>query len=308
MSKGKSKEPVQKNEMRSFVPSRSTFLNTVAIIIALSTSFYTYTLGFHQVGRALNEMHGFVMNILPNKGVGVIPDETLRIFVLKTNETIPDNLMERVKKLKLNKFTMFSKAVCLSGEDTDVLKVSMDRSMNNVPKSVRETLCERALFKGITDYKDVEQNTGFDSRNVDNTGHVFLAFFHTKKLGDKNYRSCILVTGVDLKVAEQVETWEEKVEEKIVYVEKCQSGGLLKLETCHKVPMTVKQTTKFPIFKAGAISLEESEALFKYMQKNAVDNAKLLIAETKDLLTQNRENQETLGWSEGFPKPKIANS
>lgn len=104
------------------------------ILIALAAVFLTYSSGFHEVAKALNEMHEFFMKILPNKDV--IPDETLRIFVLKTNETIPENLMERVKKLELNKFTMFSKAVCLSGEDTDVLKVGMDRAMNKRSRNI----------------------------------------------------------------------------------------------------------------------------------------------------------------------------
>eukprot|EP01025_Chloroclados_australasicus_P037504 TRINITY_DN3829_c0_g2_i3.p1 TRINITY_DN3829_c0_g2~~TRINITY_DN3829_c0_g2_i3.p1 ORF type:complete len:385 (-),score=54.05 TRINITY_DN3829_c0_g2_i3:1047-2201(-) len=171
----------------------------------------------------------------------------------------------------IEQMKIFSSAACVQGEFQAVQK-ALDKQLGNVPKDVRETVIDQCLVEGVS-----VQNSRQDATMDVETGakaHAYLTFWSTEyinsPISQPEYSSCVMVTGIELSVAEELAGWEVSTDYKTVGYEDCHC----RLFGCKKCPIIKEITSKKPIFKRHQITLNEHKQLHKEMVGMAVQQVK----------------------------------
>lgn len=182
----------------------------------------------------------------------VLPDLTLATFVRQGQAMISQEEEDILNLAPIEKFSLFAKATCQSASRLDILIGKLKGGLNGVPESVREKILEKTP-PGVIEYMNSDSNTAFDVTGSVNTASVYYSIYHTKKLNNKEYRSCVLVSGMNVKIAEQIIAWEEEMMEGRATIR------------------------RFPVFKKSVVDGKQLDALFYLLVRNAVDSAKAAI-------------------------------
>lgn len=207
------------------------------------------------------------------------PEFMLAEFVRNEAKKIPGKEIDFIRNLPIDKHHMFAKATCLTGTNLAEMKNVLDKTYTNVPGNCRDIVLNQAFSDNIIDFRNNDHTKVIDTTT--NTAHVFFFFYHTKKLSDENFSTCVLITGVNMTVGQQ-----------IAYYDESENGK------------------KFPVFKPTALNQDQLDALFYVMIQNAVENARVILGGTQFLLgSSDNIGKKSEGWKKlSIEKRKTENN
>lgn len=180
-----------------------------------------------------------------------------------------------VEDLRVGDLHHYAQAVCVEGQEYESTKNALYSQLNRLPEIVRNNVVKSALVEGIS-----VQNSVQDTKtNIETDGKAssYMAFWSTKFINQPSlvasaYSTCVLVTGVDLNIGEDLAGYEISEREQIIGTQPCHCGYLY----CAKCPIRHKISTKSPVFKRHRMTLRNQQELHKWMVKKAVDQVRSL--------------------------------
>eukprot|EP00188_Purpureofilum_apyrenoidigerum_P001736 Plantae.Rhodophyta-Purpureofilum_apyrenoidigerum.ctg19855.p1 GENE.Plantae.Rhodophyta-Purpureofilum_apyrenoidigerum.ctg19855~~Plantae.Rhodophyta-Purpureofilum_apyrenoidigerum.ctg19855.p1 ORF type:complete len:324 (-),score=25.25 Plantae.Rhodophyta-Purpureofilum_apyrenoidigerum.ctg19855:87-947(-) len=260
------------------------------------------------VVRVLWTLGGFVLCCIAGFGAlsfsqirrAEAPYAALRSFAERHDVQNP---LEAVGDLRVDQMKLFAQATCVQGPGLEIVRRALRKQLRGVPDSVVEAIVDSALIEGVSAQNSVQNTTA----GIENDGRAYsyLAFWSTEYNGDHTviaaaYSTCVMVSGVEILVGEDVAEWETSVQPRLVGHQPCHCGFL----SCAQCPIYQESTTKRPIMKRHRLTLQNQLDLHRWMVKSAVDQARYLvetregtIGNAKRLTTSSDYNYATLGWS-----------
>lgn len=207
------------------------------------------------------------------------PYFALRSFVERENV---DRDLAEVGDLRVDEMKLFAQAACVQGQDLQMVKKALRVQMRGVPANVVDEIVESALVEGVSTQNTVQNTT--TGVEADGKAYSYLAFWSTEFNGDHavfaaTYSTCVMVSGVQIEVGEEVSEWETSVQSRLVAYQPCQCGWL----RCAQCPVFKEVTTKRPIMKRHRLTLRNQLDLHRWMVKRAVDQAALLVETRKSI-------------------------
>lgn len=185
-------------------------------------------------GAALPVVAGFAVAmaacllVLPVKRTPS-PTNDLREFVRfeKANNAVD---LKVIDELNTEAFSTYARSTCVEAATFEQARTGLDLGLFGVPNAVRNTVVQMAIIEGVTQKNSVQDsNSDFvNSGKAD----AFMAFWSTAydpTDEHRMYKSCVMVTGVALTVAETVAEWTSKREMYQIGTEPCQCGTLVTL-------------------------------------------------------------------------------
>ena len=152
------------------------------------------------------------------------PTNDLREFVRyeKANNVVNIQIID---DLNTEAFRTYARSTCVEASTFEQARTALDVGLFGVPEAVRSTVVQMAVLEGVTQKNSIQDsNSDFvNSGKAD----AFMAFWST--LYDPSderdtYKSCVMVTGVALTVAESVAEWTTKREKYQIGTEPCHCG------------------------------------------------------------------------------------
>ncbi|OSX77040.1 hypothetical protein BU14_0164s0001 [Porphyra umbilicalis] len=179
--------------------------------------------------------------------------------------------------MPVERLHVYADAACVRASSHASATDALLRQLQGVPDAVRGTLVAKALVPGVSVTKS-EENTAFGVESA-GTASSYMAFYATQfePAGvalPESYSTCVLVSGVDLRVGEDVAEWETVERPVQVGTHPCQClvGGW----GCAACPEMAKEVTRRPILARHALSLDLQVKLHRWMVHQAVDRARAL--------------------------------
>mmetsp|Transcript_2977 Transcript_2977/g.9118 ORF Transcript_2977/g.9118 Transcript_2977/m.9118 type:complete len:287 (+) Transcript_2977:66-926(+) len=258
--------------------------------------------------RALWTLGGFALCCIAGFGAlsfsqlrrAEAPYAALRSFAERHDVQDP---LKAVGELRVDQMKLFAQAACVQGPDLEVTRGALRKQLRGVPESVVEAIVDSALIEGVSAQNSVQNTTaGIES---DGRAYSYLAFWSTEYNGEHAvmaaiYSTCVMVSGVEILVGEDVAEWETSVQPRLVGYQPCHCGFV----SCAQCPIYQESTTKRPIMKRHRLTLQNQLDLHRWMVKSAVDQARYLVATREGIadgvkrVTKNSDPRyASLGWT-----------
>lgn len=200
--------------------------------------------------------------------------------------TFPDD----VEELKVDGMSDFACSVCVNDTDYDQLShVVLGRLKSSIPPDVYDTFKDSLLIKNMT-YEGSFQNC---TKPLQDSGRAqnFLGWWTIRydKKSDR-YSACVVVSGVDITVSDDIVDY--KVQRETIHVadEPCHCG-FFKCESC---PVFRTIETRSPVFKKHSITLKQHDNLKSYMMYKSVELIKGLAYDNNNVSLIDSKPQEAL--------------
>lgn len=202
------------------------------------------------------------------------PQALLALFTER--QAVAHNLKD-LSSLPVDTLHVYADAACVQADDFGAAQRALTLQLGDVPARVRDALVAKALVPGVSVTKS-EQNTAFGIEAA-GSASTYMAFYATRYqpagLGlAASYATCVVVSGVDLRVGEEVVEWQTA--ERAVQVGTRPCNCLIGGWGCAACPEMAKEVTRRPVLARHALSLDHQMQLHRWMVKQAVDRARLV--------------------------------
>lgn len=208
------------------------------------------------------------------------PTDDLREFVrFEKAHNVVD--LQQIDDLNTEAFRTYARSTCVSAPTYEKALRSLDVGLYGVPDNVRQALLAMAIQPEVTQKNSIQDsNSDFvDSGKAD----AFMAFWSTvydENAEEDAYKTCVMVTGVALTVAETIAEWTTKTEKVRIGSEPCQCGYVY----CEECPVFDVREVKWPVFERRSLSLRKQEELRRWMVDQAIKSAEHLVLDGNSAL------------------------
>ncbi|CAB9506870.1 expressed unknown protein [Seminavis robusta] len=201
------------------------------------------------------------------------PKEDLREFVtFEKAHNVVD--LKQIEDLNTEAFRTYARSTCVDAATFEQAHEALSMGLYGVPDSVRNDVVRMAIIEGVTQKNSVQDsNSDFVSQGK---AEAYMAFWSTVfNPHDKQqaYKTCVMVTGVALTVAETIAEWTTKEERYQIGIEPCHCGYLY----CEECPVFDTRQVQWPIFERRSLSLQKQEELRRWMVDRAIQSAEHLL-------------------------------
>lgn len=192
-----------------------------------------------------------------------------------------------VEDLKVDGMSDFACSVCVNNTTyEDMVSIVLGRLKTSVPSDVYDSLNDIVLVKNVTHEGSFQNCTKplQDSGKASN----FLGWWTIRyeKSSDR-YSACVVVSGVDITMADEIIDYKTKKETIHVADEPCHCG-FFRCEIC---PVFKIIETRSPVFKKHSITLRQHDDLKAYMMYKSVDLIKSLTYEPNISISDSRSDK-----------------
>lgn len=154
------------------------------------------------------------------------PTSDLREFVRfeRANNFVD---LAAIDDLNTETFRTYARSTCVEAATFEQARNALDVGLFGVPDGVRNTVVQMAVLEGVTQKNSIQDsNSDFVNSGKANAFMAFWSTVHDPSLEEEAYKSCVMVTGVSLTVAESIAEWTTKREKYQVGTEPCHCGKL----------------------------------------------------------------------------------
>lgn len=200
------------------------------------------------------------------------PYSDLRSFAI-TEAT--NNDLRDIGDLTVDGMQLYAQATCVQASTAEEVRFALRRQLKSIPEEAREDIISSAVIDGQSTSNSM-QNT---SAGIAKSGLAFsyLAYWSTaytpSAVLTATYSSCVMATGVEIEVGEEVAEWRTTRDKILVANEPCHCGRVW----CEHCPVFETRESRTPIFKRHKLSLRNQADLHRWMVRQAVDRVSSLI-------------------------------
>lgn len=205
-----------------------------------------------------------------------------------------DRLAKRgnITDLELDSVILFRKYTCLEGSNITELRETLVSQLSEVPNKVSRKLSKLALPGNMT-LKTAGREGGTD---INGNGRAYFTVYDiATRYRPGFYSTCVLVSGVELEVADSIIGWQNESYTDIIGHEPCHCGWL-RCETC---PIFRTRFVSTPIIKKYALSLASHNDIFNFISNAAVELVPIAsptVAPMDDTETPDADNHLVERW------------
>lgn len=282
--------------VNSVMTSAGTVFKSITMLLPKIILFSLMILPFAFINGNLNEAGSMYSQWINSNA----PKEALKIFAASEAKTLTD---AGIPDLKLDGMDVSSGATCVGGRSPIEIQNYLRKQLGHIPEAVREDIVEKAVVEG-TSVQSKAQHTVSHLAD-EGKAHSYIAYWKTTYSGNNavigsNYNTCVVVSSVDIKVAEHLAGYNEQKEKIKIGSSPCKCG----IFSCEQCPDYDDRVTKTPIFKRHALKLKEQEYLHRYMSKLAIESVIGMLDEPssiRELASGSKQQSGTKSWK--LPNP-----
>ena len=219
----------------------------------------------------------------------------------KTNKDLAE-----IQDLETDSISSYAQAYCVTLDSADKVRAALRDELDQVPVEVRESVIKRAVVEGATLKSSLDNSAAkFASEG---RAYFFKAFWSTaydRRLTSETYTTCVVVSGVEIEIAEVVAGWHKETKKVQIGVEKCDCGYILPCSIC---PVFDIVTTEAPIFKRHSLTLKQQGDLHLWLAKKALFKAEELFGSFHTpAITSSEPDRKGIEWSTPNSEPLFYN-
>lgn len=228
------------------------------------------------------------------------PYSDLRSFAL--SEAQKHDLSD-ISDLPVDGVESYAQATCVQGETVGDVRSALRRQLKGIPEEARDDIIYSAVLEGMSTSNSVQNISAGVAKSA--RAFLYLAYWSTaytpSALASATYSSCVMVTGVDIEVGEEVAEWKTTRDQVLVAHRPCECGYLY----CEKCPVFETREAKTPIFKRRKLTLRNQADLHRWMVRLAVDRVATLLSSSGQRLElmMNRKPELPSLSSQGWTGP-----
>jgi hypothetical protein len=176
--------------------------------------------------------------------------------------------------LPLEDMRVFSDVACIRASTFEATRTALATQLRRVPSTVRDELLQAALLPE-TSIETAHQNS---SAAVDASGSAYSYLYYIKTDFDARdgYDTCVLASGVEILVAEQIVAYEDitTVEPMGTRPCECMPLGLW----CRSCPVTHEVNTRRPVMRRYTMTMQQHRALHTTLVREAYAQLRGMVA------------------------------